>query len=277
MMKILVFGKTGQLSDAILKLLSQNPQYQIFCYSREDVDFNNVISLEMFLNNLADLPRFIFNCIAYTNVDKAEEEQEICNNVNHFAVEVLANFCQRNQIRLIHYSTDYVFDGSGDLPFCEDNVINLKPLNFYGKTKLLAEEKIIKSGCSYLIFRVSWLYNHNVNSKNFVNTITKLAQQKTSIGVVSDQIGSPTDVDFIAKNSLKSLDIPSGIYHLNNGIYISWYTFACQILERLKTFRSDVMLKEIIAIDSAQYVTRAVRPKNSRLDNNKIKKFISLD
>ena len=94
---------------------------------------------------------------------------------------------------------------------------------------------------------------------------------------MSDQIGSPTDVDFIAKNSLKSLDIPSGIYHLNNGIYISWYTFACQILERLKTFQPDIILKEIIAIDSAQYVTRAVSPKNSRLDNNKIKKFISLD
>ena len=277
MIKILVFGKTGQLSDAILKLLSQNPRYQIFCYSREDVDFNNVIGLEIFLNNLADLPQFIFNCIAYTNVDKAEEEQEICNNINHLAVEILAKFCKKNQIRLIHYSTDYVFDGSGDLPFYEDNVINLKPLNFYGKTKLWAEEKIIKSSCSYLIFRVSWLYNHNVNSKNFVNTITKLAQQKTSISVVSDQIGSPTDVDFIAKNSLKSLDIPTGIYHLNNGIYISWHTFACQILDKLRISQCNIVLEDVVAIDSSQYLTRAVRPKNSRLDNNKIKKFISLD
>jgi len=277
MKKILVFGKTGQLSDAILKLLSQNSQYKTFCYSREDVDFNNIINLQHFLNNLADLPQFIFNCIAYTNVDKAEEEQEICNNINHLAVEVLANFCQKNQIRLIHYSTDYVFDGSGDVPFYENNTINLKPLNFYGKTKLLAEEKIIKSGCSHLIFRVSWLYNHNENSKNFVNTIIKLAKQKTSISVVNDQVGSPTNVDFIAKNSLKSLNIPSGIYHLNNGIYISWHNFACQILEKIKISQSDIILKEIIAIDSSQYITKAIRPKNSRLDNSKIKKFISLD
>ncbi len=277
MTKILVFGKTGQLAEALLKILSYNTQYQSTCYSRENVDFNNMVNLQQFLDNLIDIPQFIFNCIAYTNVDKAEEEQEICNNINHLAVEILANFCQKNQIRLIHYSTDYVFDGSGDLAFCENNTSNLKPLNFYGKTKLWAEEKIIKSSCSYLIFRVSWLYNHNINSKNFVNTITKLAQQKTSISVVNDQIGSPTDVDFIARNSLKSLDIPSGIYHLNNGIYISWYTFACQILEKLRISQCNIILEDVVAIDSSKYLTKATRPKNSRLDNNKIKKFILLD
>ncbi len=277
MIKILVFGKTGQLSEILLKLLSQNSQYKTTCYCREDIDFNKIIALQQFLNNLTDIPQFIFNCIAYTNVDKAEEEQEICNNINHLAVEILANFCQKNQIRLIHYSTDYVFDGSGELPFDEDNIINLKPLNFYGKTKLWAEEKIAKSGCSYLIFRISWLYNHNVNSKNFVNTIIKLAQHKTSISVVSDQIGSPTNVDFIARNSLKSLYIPSGIYHLNNGIYISWHTFACQILAKIKISQPNIMLKNIDAIDSCQYPTKAIRPKNSRLDNSKIKQFILLD
>jgi len=277
MTKILVFGETGQLSQALLKILKQDKQYQITSYSRADIDFNNIKNLVQFLNNLADLPQFIFNCIAYTNVDKAEEEQEICNNVNHLAVAILAEFCQKNQIRLIHYSTDYVFDGSGDLPFLENNTNNLQPLNFYGKTKLWAEEKIVKSGCSYLIFRVSWLYNYNPNSKNFVNTITKLAQQKSTISVVGDQIGSPTDVDFVAKNSIKSLSIPSGIYHLNNGIYMSWHLFACQILEKLKSIDQNIVLKDIVAIDSSQYPTKAMRPKNSRLDNSKIKTFILLD
>jgi len=277
MTKILVFGETGQLSQALLKILKQDKQYQIISYSRADIDFNNIKNLAQFLNNLAYFPQFIFNCIAYTNVDKAEEEQEICNNINHLAVAVLAEFCQKNQIRLIHYSTDYVFDGSGDLPFLENNTNNLQPLNFYGKTKLWAEEKIVKSGCSYLIFRVSWLYNYNPNSKNFVNTITKLAQQKSTISVVGDQIGSPTDVDFVAKNSIKSLSIPSGIYHLNNGIYMSWHLFACQILEKLKSIDQNIVLKDIVAIDSSQYPTKAMRPKNSRLDNSKIKTFILLD
>ena len=277
MTKILVFGETGQLSQALLKILKQDKQYQIISYSRADIDFNNIKNLAQFLNNLAYFPQFIFNCIAYTNVDKAEEEQEICNNINHLAVAVLAEFCQKNQIRLIHYSTDYVFDGSGDLPFLENNTNNLQPLNFYGKTKLWAEEKIVKSGCSYLIFRVSWLYNYNPNSKNFVNTITKLAQQKSTISVVGDQIGSPTDVDFVAKNSIKSLSIPSGIYHLNTGIYMSWHLFACQILEKLKSIDQNIVLKDIVAIDSSQYPTKAMRPKNSRLDNSKIKTFILLD
>ena len=108
MTKILVFGETGQLSQALLKILKQDKQYQIISYSRTDIDFNNIKNLAQFLNNLAYFPQFIFNCIAYTNVDKAEEEQEICNNINHLAVAVLAEFCQKNQIRLIHYSTDYV-------------------------------------------------------------------------------------------------------------------------------------------------------------------------
>ena len=277
MTKILVFGETGQLSQALLKILKQDKQYQITSYSRADIDFNNIKNLVKFLNNLAYFPQFIFNCIAYTNVDKAEEEQEICNNINHLAVAVLAEFCQKNQIKLIHYSTDYVFDGSGNLPFLENNTNNLQPLNFYGKTKLWAEEKIVKSGCSYLIFRVSWLYNYNPNSKNFVNTITKLAQQKSTISVVGDQIGSPTDVDFVAKNSIKSLSIPSGIYHLNNGIYMSWHRFACQILEKLKSTDRNIVLQDIVAIESLQYPTKATRPKNSRLDNSKIKTFILLD
>jgi dTDP-4-dehydrorhamnose reductase len=277
MTKILVFGKTGQLSQAFLTTLLQETKFHTTSYSRVEVDFNNINNLVNFLDNLIYIPEFILNCIAYTNVDQAEQEQEICNNINHLAVAILADFCQKNKIRLIHYSTDYVFDGSGNLPFLEDNTINLKPLNFYGKTKLWAEEKIIQSGCSYLIFRISWLYNHNPNSKNFVNTIIKLSQQKQTISVVNDQIGSPTDVDFIVKNSIKSFYIPSGIYHLNNGIYMSWYSFACQIFEKIKTTNQNIILTKILGVDSSQYSTKAIRPKNSQLDNSKIKKFILLD
>jgi len=269
MKKIIIFGKNGQLANAFLQI----PTLIADFYDSSRVNFSDIVGLKFFLDNLSSKPDIIINCSAYTNVDKAEDEQGLCNTINHLAVEVLANFCFLHNIRLIHYSTDYVFNGSGSLPFTEEDTQNLQPLNFYGATKLLAEQKISQSKCSHLIFRVSWLFDRRPTSKNFVNTILRLAQERETLKIVDDQIGSPTLVDFVAQNTLLSLDIPSGIYHLNNGIYMSWYQFAQQIINNSQ---QQFMLKQLLPIASSDYTTKATRPLNSRLDNSKIKSVIKI-
>jgi dTDP-4-dehydrorhamnose reductase len=173
-----------------------------------------------------------------------------------------------------------VFDGSGDDPFAEDNIKNLNPLNFYGKTKLAAERAIIGSRCNYLILRTSWVYDES--GKNFVNTIKKLAQEKDEMSVVCDQVGSPTSARFIAKNTFKIIEkltakdaiFPSGIYHLTEAKNISWYDFAVEIIEELKAKGKIVKIKKIIPIKTSKYQSLAARPLNSRLDCKKIKNVL---
>ncbi len=281
---IIIFGKNGQIGSNLVRIFAEENtkenNFNVRSYSSQEINFTDLSALDNFLNNLSKKPDFIINAAAYTNVDKAEEEQELADLINHQAVAVIAKYCAKSGTKLIHYSTDYVFDGSGNEPFMEDNTKNLKPLNHYGKTKLLGEQAIINSGCNYVILRISWVYDDNPDSKNFVNTITKLAKEKEVLNIVNDQIGSPTSASFVAKNTITLINkllkypnrFPSGIYHLNNGKYISWYDFATNIVANLRARGENLSVKTINPTKTSEYKTRALRPLNSRLgtSNNKI-------
>jgi dTDP-4-dehydrorhamnose reductase len=177
--------------------------FNILIKDSSELDFSDSKTLRENLKNISNHVDLIINCAGYTNVDKAEAEQELCDQINHQAVKILADFCKEKNILLIHYSTDYVFDGSGEKPFDEDNQENLQPLNYYGKTKLFSEQALKNSGCDYLIFRISWVYDTRKESKNFVNTIKKLALEREEINVVDDQFGSPTSAEFVASNTIR--------------------------------------------------------------------------
>lgn len=289
MIDILIFGKNGQVGSAIIEELQNNyRQYFSFqAYSSLDIDFSNLQALEIFLESIKIKPKIIINCVAYTNVDKAEEQKELADLINNQAVKIIANYCQKNQIMLVHYSTDYVFNGSGDKPFTEDDIKNLQPLNHYGRTKLDGEYKIINSDCEYIVFRVSWIYSLNPLHKNFYNTIKKLASEKNELRIIDDQVGSPTKAGFVALNTLKLLkkiyleneikDYYRQIYHLNDGKFISWYQFTCNIIDDLKKQNYDnLLLKKITPIKTVDYQTIAKRPLNSRLSNKKLRKIIDI-
>jgi dTDP-4-dehydrorhamnose reductase len=282
MKNIIIFGKNGQVGSNLVQILAAEGNFIVKAFSSSEVDFSDLKKLREFLENLQTKPDFIINAAAYTNVDKAEDETKLADLINHQSVAIIANYCAKNQIKLIHYSTDYVFDGSGDEPFAEDNSKNLHPLNHYGKTKLDGEKAIIASGCDYLIIRISWVWDSNPNSKNFVNTIARLAKEQEEISVVDDQIGSPTSAHFVAENTIKiikklsdsadeiSKHFPNRIYHLNNGKYISWYDFAVEIIDNLKRKGEVLRVKKINPIKTSKYKTKATRPLNSRLKPSQI-------
>jgi dTDP-4-dehydrorhamnose reductase len=290
---ILIIGKNGQIANALIENFKlEKTGFNVLIKDSSELDFSNSATLQENLNNISTSVNLIINCAGYTNVDKAEEEQELCDQINHQAVKILAEFCKEKNILLIHYSTDYVFDGSGNKPFDEDNQENLQPLNYYGKTKLLAEQALQNSGCNYVIFRISWIYDKRSTTKNFVNTIKRLALEKEEINVVDDQIGSPTSAEFVASNTIRfiqKITVENGdknsikfdknlinqIYHLNNGELMSWHEFACKIVADLQKTSVEIKLKKINKILSAEYKTKAMRGLNSRLNNKKFFEIIA--
>jgi dTDP-4-dehydrorhamnose reductase len=278
--KVIIFGKNGQVASNLIKIFDDKRDFNVTSFSSKEVDFSKLNELESFLQNLKTTPNFIINAAAYTLVDKAEEEKELCDIINDQAVLLIANYCKKNDVTLIHYSTDYVFDGLGNEPYLEDNTKNLHPLNHYGYTKLLAERAIINSGCKYLILRTSWVYDDE--GKNFVNTIKRLAMEKEELSIISDQIGSPTAAFDIANNTVKIIEknlnpFPSGIYHFVSNKFMSWYDFAIDIIDSMKKSGIEVMVKKVNPILSKDYKTLAARPMNSRLNCDKLKKVFDLE
>lgn len=271
MKKILIFGQNGQVASSLIKEFQGDENFQITSVSSSQADFAKINELKIFLKNLKENFDFIINSSAYTAVDKAESEEEIADLINHKAVVEIANFAKETNAILIHYSTDYVFDGSGIEPFSEDNTQNLNPINIYGKTKLAGEIAIKSSSCKYIIFRISWVYSKDENHKNFYNTIKKLAKEKEELTIINDQIGTPTNASDIAKITKSTIEKItkgqnfSGIYHITNEKYISWYDFAVQIVEELKIAGEKLAVKSIKSIKSQDYKTAAKRPLNSRL------------
>ena len=255
MTKFLVLGKTGQVASAFAEILPEA------CFiGSDELDLSAPEYVYKKLEELGITSEYIINSMAYTAVDKAEDEQELCDNINHKSAGEIAKFCADKNIKLIHYSTDYVFDGNGEKAFQEDNSENLEPLNFYGKTKLAGEKAIQNSGCEYLILRTSWVYSATGN--NFVKTMLKLAENRDELSIVSDQIGSPSYALDIATNTLKLLD-QNGVYHFVPSEKISWYDFAKMIFEITGI---EMNLK---SIPTSNYPTPAKRPLNSRLDSSK--------
>jgi dTDP-4-dehydrorhamnose reductase len=273
-MKIVLLGSSGQLGQAVQKLFASSAfpiGWQLIALERTKADLSKPESLLPVLNQLK--PDAIINAAAYTQVDLAEKEKEICDIINAESPKVIARYCADQKIALIHFSTDYVYKGDGTKPHEETEI--LSPQSTYGKSKARGDEEIAKSGCDYLIFRTSWIYSQT--GKNFVKTMLRLGKEKPELKVVEDQIGSPTYAPDLAEYAVtafmkaleakaSSLKFPSGVYHLANAGQTSWYEFAKAIIPGTK----------VLGIPSSEYPTPAKRPLNSRLNLEKFKNTFAI-
>ncbi|CAD0009796.1 dTDP-4-dehydrorhamnose reductase [Flavobacterium chungangense] len=268
MKKILVTGAKGQLGSELSVLSAKYSQYEWCFADRAKITLDDLEVLEKQLKEIQ--PNIIFNCGAYTAVDKAESEKEIAFTVNHSAVELIAKYAKENNAKLIHISTDYVFDGSSSIALNEEAETN--PINIYGASKRAGEIACLTENPNSIIIRTSWVYSKFGN--NFVKTMQRLMKEKESINVVNDQIGSPTYAADLAQTMLDILDSPNwipGIYNYSNEGEISWYEFALSIREFGK-YNCNVG-----GVSSASYPTPAKRPQFSLLDKKKIKRIYNLD
>ena len=274
-MKILVTGKNGQLGKSIHKIVTNNEQTDEFVFvGREELDLNSTDSITSYFNhNNFDI---IINCAAHTAVDKAEEEAVLANQINHLAVAQLAQIAKTQQAKLIHVSTDYVFDGESDKPYTEADATN--PINIYGKTKLAGEQALKEiMPTDAIIIRTSWVYSEYGN--NFVKTMLRLGKQRDELSVVGDQIGSPTYatdlanaiLKIIQNKAFKEVEQETQVYHYSNAGEISWYEFAKEIFEL-----ADIQCS-VSPITTEQYPTPAKRPKNTLMNKDKIAKTFSVN
>ncbi len=260
-MKIVVTGRHGQLGSELYDLTSNNSQFQMVFVDREEMDLSNSVEIKTVLN--AEKPNIIVSAGAYTAVDKAESDQDLCNEVNHLAVQAIGEWAAENDAKVIHISTDYVFDGLSEIPLKETDIP--KPLNVYGATKLKGEQALQNSGAAYVIIRTAWVYS--TYGANFVKTMLRLMNERDEIGVVADQIGTPTYARDLAQailDIIQSTEFTQGIYHYSNEGSISWHDFAVAIKE-IKGFTTKVN-----AINSDAFPTPAKRPNFSLLDKTKI-------
>ena len=280
-MKILLFGAYGQVGWELQRSLA--PLGKLVALGRQGSDnlvgdLTDQKGLENTLEYLA--PDIIVNAAAYTAVDRAESEPEIANIINSEAPSILAKQAYKLGAFLVHYSTDYVFDGSGDKPWHETDQPN--PLNIYGQTKLQGETGVQESGCHHLIFRTSWVFS--AQGQNFIRTMLKLATERDQLKVINDQIGSPTGAELIADataHALKSaLTDPglAGTYHLAAGGETSWYEYAKLIIDAAGKHGLELKAtwEDIQPVPSEEFPTTAKRPMNSRLDTSKLQSAFGL-
>ncbi|WP_026706965.1 dTDP-4-dehydrorhamnose reductase [Flavobacterium frigidarium] len=267
MNKILVTGATGQLGSE-LKVLSKNySQYEWVFADRTQVSLGDIKLLNEQLNNIQ--PAIILNCGAYTAVDKAESETESADLVNHQAVATIAKYAKEQQAKLIHISTDYVFDGTSSTALNEKAITN--PINVYGATKRAGELAALAVNPDVLVVRTSWVYSRFGN--NFVKTMQRLLHERDTLGVVNDQIGSPTyaaDLAQVMMDIIGNAKWIPGIYHYSNEGEISWYEFVLAIQE----ITGDSC--EVSGIPSSSYPTPAARPAFSLLDKSKIEEIYGI-
>jgi dTDP-4-dehydrorhamnose reductase len=283
-MKILLFGKNGQVGWELQRSLA--PLGELIALDRAGAD-----GLCGDLNDLAGLartvqavqPRVIVNAAAYTAVDRAETEAEAAHRINAEAPEVLARAAAQHDALLVHYSTDYVFDGSGTRPWREDDAT--APLSVYGRTKRDGELAIQATGCRHLIFRTSWV--HAARGGNFARTMLRLAAERDELKVISDQIGAPTGADLLADVTAHAVhqvatgavsDEALGIHHLVAAGATSWFDYARFVLAHAQA--QGRVLKvgppQVQAIPSSAYPTPARRPQNSRLDCTRLQTSFGL-
>ena len=262
-MKLLITGSKGQLGSEIKDLSVDFPEYEFLFASREDLDICDKESVEKFIQSKnIDV---IVNCAAYTPVDKAESELELANKINQLAVKNLAEIARDNGLKIIHISTDYVYDGKGFMPYPVDHPTS--PVNMYGKTKLAGEDamKEINPGNS-MIIRTSWVYSSF--GSNFVKTMLRLGNQRKELNVICDQVGTPTYArdlaDFIIENVVHFNSDKVEVFHFSNEGVCSWYDFAREIMEQ------GNLKCSIKPIPTREYPTPANRPYYSLLDKSKI-------
>ena len=267
--RILLTGVNGQVGHALLPQLSG---HQVIALSRHELDLSNVDTIRSVIREIK--PDLIINPAAYTAVDKAESELDLAYAINATAPQVIAEEAAKLGSALIHFSTDYVYDGRKNVSYVETDAVN--PQSVYGKSKLAGELAIQTVGLPHLILRTSWVYG--TYGKNFLKTILRLASEREQLGIVADQIGAPTSSISIA-SALKQLVAQwdgqqSGVYHFTNTGNTSWYGFACEIVRQYKASNHQPVLmtdmQAIKPLTTADYPTPASRPANSCLDNAKL-------
>ena len=271
-MKILLLGKNGQLGWELQRSLGLLGELIALDRLGQEAMCGDLANLDGLRKTVADLkPDIIVNAAAYTAVDRAESEPELAHLINARALEVLAKETLKINAWLVHYSTDYVFNGSGDGPWCESDTT--APLNQYGQSKLEGEQAIQNSGCKHLIFRTSWVYGSKGN--NFAKTMLRLASERQTLAIINDQVGAPTSAallaDCTAHALFQAIHNPqlAGLYHLAAGGETTWYEYANIVIEQARTIGTELLVNEIKPISTLDYPTAAKRPYNSRLNTTK--------
>lgn len=279
-MKILLLGKNGQVGWELQRSLA--PLGELIALDARSTTYCGDLANLQGLADTVDAiqPDVIVNAAAYTAVDKAESDAATAHVVNALAVGVLAEAAQRCGAWLVHYSTDYVFDGSGDTPWRETDVT--APLNVYGATKLAGEQLIAASCTRHLIFRTSWVYA--ARGSNFAKTMLRLAQERDKLTVIADQFGAPTGADLLADVTAHAIHGVirepqlAGLYHLAASGETTWHGYAQFVIEQAMT--AGVALKttlaNIAAVPTSTFPTPATRPHNSRLDTQKLRTAFDL-
>jgi dTDP-4-dehydrorhamnose reductase len=290
--KILLTGVSGQVGFELMKSLqcvgtvscfSRNPTFSQTQQSLvQKLDLSDFEEIKRIVRDLK--PDVIVNPAAYTAVDRAESQQQEAMAINCEALKVLSEEAKKIDAAVVHFSTDYVFDGSGNMPWTEDQAC--KPINFYGDSKLEGERAVVESGVRHMIFRTSWVYG--IHGHNFVKTMLKLGKERESLSVVSDQFGAPTSARLIAGVTASVLSKANGdfrsfckdsggIYHLTCQGVTSWHGFASQIFRLAKDAGLSLKLQELKPIQTEDYPTPAKRPKNSRINSSKLMNQFSLN
>lgn len=275
-MKILVTGKHGQVGHALQHALSA--EHEVVAVDREQMDLCYAHAIRSTIATVR--PDLIINPAAYTAVDKAESEPELAHAINAEAPRVIAEEAAKIGASLIHFSTDYVYEGNKPTVYIESDAVN--PLSVYGKTKLAGERAIQAVDIPHLILRTSWVYGPH--GKNFLKTILRLSAERDQLNIVADQWGAPTSSDAIAEGVREVLKVwqmqdqgQSGVYHFTNTGSTSWFGFAKAILQSYESKAQafglpalKIQSETITPITTADYPTPAARPANSRLDNTKL-------
>ncbi len=265
MSKILITGSKGQLGSELKALQQAYKQFSFVFTDVEELDITNAQALEEFV--VAHQVAAIINCAAYTAVDAAEENQKLAFQLNAEAVEYLVQVATKHKLRLVHISTDYVFDGTASQPYEEQSIVS--PIGIYGKTKRAGETHVLGCKAESLIIRTSWLYSSF--GANFVKTMLRLGKEKEELSVISDQVGTPTYARDLAKAILEMLsregriDEKGKIYHYSNEGVASWYDFAQAIM------KIEQLDCKVAPIETKDYPTKATRPHYSVLNKKKIK------
>jgi dTDP-4-dehydrorhamnose reductase len=281
-MKILLTGVNGQVGHA---LKSKLLLHEVFALPRQQLDLSKTHDIRRIVREVK--PDLIINPAAYTGVDKAESEPELAFAINATATKVLAEEAARHGASMIHFSTDYVYDGTKKNAYLESDEVN--PNCVYGKSKLAGEEAIHAVGLPHLILRTSWVYG--VYGRNFLKTILCLAAESDTLRVVADQFGAPTSSECIADGVAQLVNAwqvgqenQSGVYHLTNTGGTSWHGFSCEIINEYNKLAKDrnwpalkASMENIVAITTAEYPTIAARPVNSKLSNIKLKDTFNVE
>ena len=267
MNKIIVIGGAGQLGQCLQAVAQQKNLEHIIFLPREQANILEPATLAATFNE--HKPTYCINCAAYTAVDKAEDEPELCYQINRDGVQNLSKLCAQAGVTLIHVSTDFVFSGQHSSPLSETDPTN--PVSVYGASKLEGEQAITDNLRQYFILRTSWLYSQYSN--NFVKTMLRFGKERDELRVIWDQIGTPTYAIDLAQAILEIIDSNSqeyGIYHYSNEGLTSWYDFAKAIFEL-----SNIPVR-VVPVRTAEYITKAKRPAYSVMDKAKIKNKLGI-